>query len=324
MELEKEGGWLNKNTITAFRDYVQLIGKHFAGRVNHYYTINEIQIILKLGYATGEHAPGKTLTNDQIFIVAHNLLLAHGHAVSALREIDQNLKIGIASTGKLAYPKGETKSNLDTAYLTSFKVDENDWFFSHSLVLDPIVFGCYPEGLDKICPSYQDYINEGDLEIISAPLDMIGANIYNGQEVDIQGILVTRSPSFPRNSLGWPVTPKILHYGPLFLNKRYNLPIYITENGHSLLDEVGPNQRIDDSERIIFLENYLSNLKLALDDKADVRGYFHWSLTDNFEWHNGYQDRFGLVFIDYQNIKRIPKDSYFWFKNYIKKEKYPC
>ena len=153
---------------------------------------------------------------------------------------------------------------------------------------------------------------------------MIGANIYNGQEVDIQGILVTRSPSFPRNSLGWPVTPKILHYGPLFLNKRYNLPIYITENGHSLLDEVGPNQRIDDSERIIFLENYLSNLKLALADKADVRGYFHWSLTDNFEWHNGYQDRFGLVFIDYQNIKRIPKDSYFWFKNYIKKEKYPC
>ena len=164
----------------------------------------------------GEHAPGKTLTTDQIFIVAHNLLLAHGHAVSALREIDQNLKIGIASTGKLAYPKGETKSNLDTAYLTSFKVDENDWFFSHSLVLDPIVFGCYPEGLDKICPSYQDYINEGDLEIISAPLDMIGANIYNGQEVDIQGTQLPAS-IFPR-IIRLASLPKILHYGPLFLN----------------------------------------------------------------------------------------------------------
>ena len=89
-----------------------------------------------------------------------------------------------------------------------------------------------------------------------------------------------------------------------------------------MFDEVGPNQRIDDMNN--YFRKLLSNLKLALDDKADVRGYFHWSLTDNFEWHNGYQDRFGLVFIDYQNIKRIPKDSYFWFKNYIKKEKYPC
>ena len=161
-----------------------------------------------------------------------------------------------------------------------------------------------------------------DMKLISQPIDFYGQNIYNGNRIrmgkDGKPEVVKRYDGFPKTALGWPVTPECLYWGPYFLYERYQSPIYITENGLSCHDTVSSDGKVHDQNRIDFLEGYLKQLKHASENGVDIRGYFHWSLMDNFEWHSGYADRFGMIYVDYRTQERIIKDSGYWYEKVIR------
>jgi beta-glucosidase len=318
--LEDNGGWFNKETITAFQRYAEVIAKTFNNKVFDYVTINEPQIIVNSGYSLGIHAPGKKLSDQDCLKISHNILLAHGYAVRAIRNnSDNKVNVGIASTGNLVSPIEDTEENIYSAYKESFKISENNLFFTHSLFLDPIFLKKYPDSLSDNLKEVVNTFDKNDFDIISEPLDFLGVNIYNGQQVDGQGNYVTRYQGFPKTALRWPVTPNVMYYGIIYLYKRYNTPIIITENGQSCNDRIYSDGKVHDFERIDFMNKYLSNLKITIENQIPVIGYFHWSFSDNFEWHNGYNERFGLVYIDYRTQKRILKDSAYYYSKVISK-----
>lgn len=162
---------------------------------------------------------------------------------------------------------------------------------------------------------------QGGYELIHAVPDFIGLNIYNGCEVYAgemgEAIYSRRAPGFPLTALKWPVTPQVMDWGVRLLHQRYGLPLYITENGQSCNDRIFLDGKVHDPDRIDFLQRYLLCLQNAIQNGADVRGYFHWALTDNFEWCDGYRERFGLIFVDYPTQKRIPKDSAAWYAQVV-------
>ncbi|MEA4966399.1 MAG: GH1 family beta-glucosidase [Oscillospiraceae bacterium] len=307
--LEDQGGWLRRETAEAFCRFAAVIAARLKGKVRHYFTLNEPQCFVGLGLSSGVHAPGKRLPAALCYQAAHHLLLAHGLAVQALRQIDPDAEIGIASTGSVCYPAAPGDDN--DAAREMFRCETGN-FFSHALFLDPIVLGQYPACALPLLPAGY----EADLPIISQPIDCLGANIYNGHEISC-GSDTVRCDGFPRTALKWPVTPDCLGYGTRYLYDRYRLPIYITENGLSCNDRIYSDGKVHDLDRIEFLYEYLTSLQGAIESGADIRGYFHWALTDNFEWNNGYGERFGLIYIDYRNQARIPKDSARWYQRLI-------
>lgn len=327
--LERQGGWENRTTAEAFIEYAELIARHFNGRVTHYTTFNEPQCFLGLGYGTGLHAPGKKLSDQALVRCIHHMLLAHGGAAAAMRAASASpLQIGLVSTGKICYPASDGttglkaaaydgKQALQAAYDATFALQGDDWWFSYAWLLDASVFGRYPEDTEAF-RKLNDAISEADRRIICEPMDYIGLNVYNGIPVDAIGRRVNLAPGFPRTALKWPVTPECLYYGPRFIFERYGLPLIITENGQSCNDRVFLDGAVHDPDRIDFLTRYLDQLKRAAEDGIPVKGYFHWSLTDNFEWHSGYDERFGLVYVDYETQNRIVKDSGYWYRDIIK------
>ncbi len=312
--LEREGGWQNSRTAEAFAGYAALIARHFDGRVCHYITLNEPQCFLSLGYGEGIHAPGLRLNTRALLSCARNALVAGGLAARALRENSAApLQIGVASTGRLCYPVQDTAAARTAAYRASFAMAENDWLFTHSWFLDAAVLGYYPPDAPAMLRNFAERLPSAAWTVIRQPLDFLGVNVYNGTPVDEAGNAVPKNPGFPRTALKWPVTPEIMHYGSQFLYDRYGLPLYITENGQSCNDRIFLDGRVHDPDRIDFLHRYLLSLRKAAEDEVPVFGYFHWSFTDNFEWHSGYDERMGLVYIDYPTGQRIPKDSAHWY-----------
>ncbi len=317
--LEERGGWLNRDTANAFAELCGVFAARFKGRVMHYFTLNEPQCTAYLGYGNGLHAPGKTLGNKELFGILHNLGLAHGLAMKALRGEDASLNIGTVTTGRLCYPSNGEPDGYAAARSASFRLTDDDWAFTHNAFLDPVVFGAYPlqETCDGEVKRLFEAVSPDDLKIINQKPDVIGLNIYNGAEVALGGggepVFTPKYEGYPRTALKWPITPEVLRYGVRLICERYGLPVMITENGQSCNDRVFLDGKVHDADRVDFLCRYLSELKKAAEDGADIKGYFHWSITDNFEWHSGYDDRFGLVYIDYRNQKRIPKDSYYWY-----------
>lgn len=320
--LEDEGGWLNRATAEAFAELAAAVAAHFKGRVKHYFTINEPQCIVALGYGNGLHAPGKRLPQQEQFWAMHHTALAHGLAALAMRKIDPALKIGVATTGRLCYPEPDTPENRRAAEEATYALFDDDWGFVHHWYLDAVVFGRYPEAPGCFLDDMAKRVPLEDWPLIHQPPDFIGLNIYNGSAVkageDGRPEYVRKYEGYPRTALKWPVTPEVLHHGVLSLYNRYKLPLVISENGQSGNDRIFLDGKVHDPDRIDFLHRYLAELEKAIVAGADVRGYFHWCFTDNFEWHSGYEDRFGLVFIDYPTQRRIPKDSYYWYSGVIK------
>lgn len=320
LSLEQSGGWLNRETVDAFANYAAVVAKHFDGRVKKYFTLNEPQCVLSHGYTLGIHAPGKKLPDREVHVIAHNMMVAHGAAVRAIRANSTGkVEVGIASTGTLCYPEKETPENTEAARRASFKVGAAGWQFTHHTILDPIVLREYPSRLEKDAREAVGESFESDLKIIAEPIDFLGLNVYTGVEVDADGKPVPRYKGFPRTALKWTVSPEVMHYGVKFLYERYKLPVYISESGLSCNDRIYLDGKVHDADRIDYLERYLGELQKSVGEGVDLRGYFHWSLTDNFEWQAGYDERFGLIFVDYRTGERIRKDSSFWFENYIKK-----
>ena len=317
LSLEREGGWENRSTAEAFIEYAALIAGHFDSRVKYYITFNEPQCFLGLGYGSGLHSPGRKLSEQAIVQCIHNVLIAHGGAVAAMRSAcTSSLSIGLASTGKVCYPAVNEASAEQAAYNATFALQE-DWMFSHAWLLDAAVLGRYPEKLEPF-RVLNDTISEADSRIIGESIDFIGLNIYNGVPVDNYGHKVKKAAGFPRTALKWPVTPECMYYGPRFLYQRYSLPVIITENGQSCNDHIFLDGVVHDADRIDFLARHLHQLKRIVEDGIPVNGYFHWSLTDNFEWHSGYGERFGLIYVDYETQRRMIKDSGYWYRGVIK------
>lgn len=326
-ELYKKGGWLNPESVTWFADYAAKISDLYSDRVKYFITFNEPQCFIGSGYLSGVHAPGLKVSYKDIFQMCHNVLKAHGAAVAALREnAKQTVKIGYAPTCGAAYPATDRPEDIEAAKQKYFECRPLDKSVMWNLTWwsDPVIFGRYPEDGLELYKEYLPEITEEDMKLISQPLDFYAQNIYNGQKVrmgeDGKPENVERCAGAPKTAIQWPVTPECMHWGPRFLYERYKLPVYITENGMSAHDVVSLDGKVHDPNRIDFLNRYLLELEKAADDGADVAGYFLWSFIDNFEWSKGYTDRFGIVFCDYETQKRIPKDSAYWYKEWIEKQ----
>ncbi len=319
--LYEKGGWLNPEAPDWFEAYAKVVAEHFSDICEYFITINEPQCVVGMGHLKGIHAPGTKCTVEESFRIAHHLLKAHGRAVIALRKYaKQPVKIGFAPTCSVAYPNTDRPEDVEAAKKVYFGFYNpiDDWAWNVSWFSDPVIFGNYPkEGLEKF-KQYLPPITEEDMELIHQPLDFLGQNIYNGYFVqageDGEPEFVKRAPGFPRTASDWPVTPEALYYGIKFLTERYPLPLYITENGMSCHDIVSADGKVHDPNRITFLDSYIGAMQRAYDEGADVRGYFLWSFLDNFEWAEGYKQRFGIVYVDFSSQKRIVKDSAFWYR----------
>jgi len=321
--LENAGGWLSRGTADAFARYCGVVTKCLLGRVHNYFTLNEIQCVVSLGYQSGLHAPGKQLPPCDLFSSYHNLLLAHGLAFRTIRNTDASAKISIASTGRLCYPKTKSPQDLQAAHEATFAISDGDWMFTHHMVLDPVCLGHYPDCSGTFLQPLINAVSPEDMAIINTGMDCLALNIYNGSEIraDENGrpVYVPKMAGCPRTALKWPVTPEVMEFGPRFLWERYGKPILITESGVSCNDFIYLDGKVHDGDRIDFLTKHLRSLGKCSDGGVPINGYFHWAFTDNFEWNYGYGDRFGLVYVDYETQRRIPKDSAAWYSSVIRR-----
>jgi len=319
--LYEKGGFANDESVNWFAEYAKVIALNFSDRVKNIITFNEPQIFIGLGYSAGIHAPGLKAGPKEVFKISHNVLKSHGAAIKVLRELGpSDLKLGIAPTSLFHYPESDSKEDIEAARQMTMALNPNPDEFAMNVTWfsDPIFFGKYPEEGLKMYAEYLPEITESDMELISQPIDFYGQNIYNGSIVrcnsDNKPEFVKRKIGYEVNALKWPITPKAMYYGPKFLYERYKCPIIITENGLACNDVISLDGKIHDSNRIDFLHRYLLEMKKAVEDGIDIFGYLTWSLMDNFEWHSGYSERFGLVYVDFNNFERRIKDSGYWYK----------
>lgn len=333
LALYRRGGWLNRDSADWFAEYARVVADALSDRITHWMTLNEPQVFLGHGHQIGVHAPGLRLGLDDVLLATHHVLLAHGRAVAVLRErARQTPFIGWAPAGSIATPADPSNPrDWDAARTVMFDQfadppartpSDSHSLWNNSYFSDPVVFGHYPEAALKKWSAYLPGIRPNDLKIIHAPLDFYGVNIYNSVAVrsgeDGRPVEVGRGLGYPQTLFHWPVTPESLYYGPRLMAERYRLPIVVTENGLSSMDWIARDGRVHDPGRIDFTARYLSELARALADGVDVRGYFHWSLMDNFEWAEGFKQRFGLIFVDYPTQRRMPKDSFHWYAELIR------
>ncbi len=316
--LEDAGGWQNRETGELLAQFAGVVATHFRGRVRHYFTLNEPQCFIGLGYEAGWQAPGRMLTGEPLLSCWHNAMRAHGMMVQAVRAADPDAQIGLASCGLVCIPERACEADIEAARAAMFSFGQRPdlTLFSHNAFLDPVLTGRYPEHPFFSSPM----ITAEDLALIHQPPDFIGLNFYNAYVVraGAKGPEPVPFPrGYPRTAIRWPITPNMMYFGTKFLYERYGLPIYITENGLSCNDKPYLDGIVHDADRIDFLQRYLREYRRAGEEGVDIRGYFHWSLTDNFEWSNGYEDRFGLFYIDYETLARLPKDSARWYRTVV-------
>jgi beta-glucosidase len=302
-------GWLSRDTPLRFAEYAGLVAGRLADRVAHWVPVNEPNVASLLGYALGMHAPGKALMFDAL-PAAHHLLLGHGLATQALRSAGA-AAVGSANNHAPMWPASD--SDADRAAADLFDTVWNRIF------ADPMLLGRYPEGFGELMgsPSLAD-----DLAVIAQPLDFYGVNYYNPMCVAAPADPTSAMPfdqreipGYPKTDFGWPVVPDGLREQLVILKERYPdlPPVMITENGCSY--GTGPDEHgvVDDQPRIDYLDSHLRAVATAIEQGVDVRGYYCWSLMDNFEWTEGYTQRFGLVHVDYETQVRTPKRSFDWY-----------
>ena len=309
--LQLKGGWTNPDSPLWFEEYTKVVAEKLGDRVKHFITFNEPSVFMGCGCFLGEHAPGYQLSLHDLLHMGHNIHLAHGRAVKVLRDLVADAKVGITLATMPAIPV--SASDEKKAYDDYFDCPLGGFFWTDAYWADPIVFGKYPEELLKEAGDLFPSFTADDMKLISQKIDFIGMNIYQARYVGDW----KRKTGAPHTEIGWDTYDKALEWGVKHFYKRWQLPIYITENGLSCHDWESLDGKVHDPNRIDFLHRYLRGLKTAAEAGCDVRGYFQWSFMDNFEWAKGYNPRFGMVFCDYATQKRIPKDSAYWYKEVI-------
>ncbi len=312
LALQHRGGWLNSAVPDWFDEFTKTVVDRLSDRVSHWFTINEPQVFIGFGYGTGEHAPGLSLPLVDRIRIGHHVLLAHGRAARTIRERSRTApEIGWAPVGHAGIPL-EADRDADAARDHTFSVG-SDPIWSNTWWTDPAFRGTYPQdGLTDFGHLLPAGWERG-MDIVRQPLDFYGFNIYRGTYVrardDGTPETVPVPAGAPRTSFGWEITPEALRWAPRFFYERYRTPVVIAENGMSNTDWLGTDGAVHDPQRIDFLHRYLRELGRAIADGVPVRGYFHWSLLDNFEWAEGYHQRFGLVHVDFATQRRTPKAS---------------
>jgi beta-glucosidase len=329
-ELEDAGGWPSRETALRFADYAGIVADALGDRVRLWATLNEPWCSAFLGYSSGVHAPGRT---DPVASLraAHHLNLAHGSAVAVLREkLRQDAQVAITLNLHEVRPLTDSPADADAAR----RIDA----LANRIFTGPILGGSYPADLlhDTARLTDWSFVQDGDLETTSAPIDLLGINYYTpalvsgepsagGTRSDGHGVsdyspwpaaesVAFHLPPGERTAMGWAIDPSGLYSLLMRVHREHpGLPMMITENGAAFDDYVNPLGEVLDPERIAYLQGHLEAVHRAMAAGADVRGYFQWSLLDNFEWAYGYGKRFGMVYVDYATQRRIPKASAKWY-----------
>lgn len=309
---QDEGGWTNRNLSYAFADYAALMVKRLGDRVTNWTTFNEPGVVAFAGNHWGGHAPG---IQDQkaAYQVAHHLMLAHGLATPAIRSADPSAQVGIVLNLWPAEPETDSPEDVAAARST--------WDQQETLFLDPLFKGHYPLSVYDTVGDDMPAIHDGDLALISQKLDFLGINYYSRHLVNASG-RVERVPGAEYTEMGWEVHAPAMRRLLVQISREYDLPpLYITENGAAFADEVSADGQVHDPRRLDYLKQHFIQARLAMQDGVDLRGYFVWSLLDNFEWSHGFTKRFGLIRVDYDTLQRTVKDSGKWYAEVIRKNR---
>lgn len=306
--LQDDGGWMNRDTAYRFADYAQEVARRFGNRIDAIATHNEPWCTANLGYGNSQFAPGITDARQAIQ-VSHHLLLSHGLAMNAMRTAATSARLGIVLNQWTADPA--TDSELDRAMAELEYARSVQWF------MDPIFKGHYPELALRAHGDNAPVVHHGDMAIIAQPIDFLGVNYYFRSFCSAETPPRTPPGKLGFTDMGWEIYPQGLTELLVKLNAEYMLPpIYITENGMANPDTVNDG-KVTDPERIAYVQMHLDSLKAAMEQGVDVRGYFLWSLLDNFEWNSGYAKRFGIVHVDYATQERTLKNSALWYRDFV-------
>lgn len=315
--LQDQGGWANRDTVEHFVNYARYVFENLGEQVPIWITHNEPWVVSFIGNWFGSHAPG--ITDFQTALrVSHHLLISHGMTVKAYREMGFKGEIGITLNMNPVYPASDKAEDISAAEI--FNEHLNRWFS------DPVLKGSYPE---KLLKWYQKYglfpeIPAWEMEIIHQPVDFLGINNYYSSFIKYDGskwpiFAVETTTGRDRTQMGWEINPEGLYDLLVYLNKEYNgIKIIITENGAAFNDMVNHNGRVEDDNRLSYLYRYLEQAHRAIESGVNLAGYYAWSLMDNFEWGFGYSKRFGLIYVDFSNQKRILKKSAYWYRDVIR------
>ncbi|NVN84494.1 MAG: beta-glucosidase [Rhodopseudomonas sp.] len=310
--LEDRGGWMNRESVAWFTDYATLIGKRYGRRVKRFATFNEPAIFSLFSRSFGTRDRS---ADDKLNRWIHHVNLAHGAAVDALRAQAPGALIGCIHNYQPIIPSSASEADVKAAALV-------DAYWNQAYP-DPQYLGEYPQAIRA---GIEPHMQPGDLARIHRPLDWFGLNHYspvyiNSDPSALIGMGWGPKPAeIPRTPIDWTIEPDAFRDTLLTVSKRYGLPVYVTENGYGRGDDEKPDEigAVADPGRVDFLRSYISALDAAVAAGADVRGYFVWSLLDNFEWDSGYSVRFGLTYIDYKTQRRIPKSSFKWYADVIR------
>ena len=312
--LEDAGGWPARETAERFAEYAAVVAQRLGDRVAHWITHNEPYCASWLGYGLGIHAPGRT-SEAAALAAAHHLLLSHGLAVDAIRREAPGAEVGIVVDSWPAHPATSDPADVEAAHAADGV--RNRWFF------DALLRGEYPLDVERRFEAVLPDVRDGDMARIATPIDFLGVNNYSRTLVRANGGpegMIVRAPVAPLTAMGWEIYPDGMREVLCRLWNDYESPpLYVTESGAAFDDVRTHDGRIHDADRIAYLDAYIAAVDDAIRSGVDVRGYFVWSLLDNFEWAEGYSKRFGLVYVDYPTLERVPKDSFAWLRARIER-----
>lgn len=315
--LQDEGGWPARSTAEAFLGYADAVSQNLGDRVKNWITLNEPFVSAFVGYLEGRHAPGHQ-NIDEMLSAANHLLLAHGWSVPRIREHVVDAQVGIVLNLSPAIPASPSEEDARQA-----RVDDgilNRWY------LDPLTGRGYPEDIQAHFARRDDYIHKGDLEVIATPIDFLGVNYYKRT--------IARSESIPEEEndprevipneevteMGWEVHADGLADILERVHNDYSFPaLYVTENGAAYSDSLDEHRQVIDTKRVNYLNEHIRACGRAIKNGVPLKGYFIWSFLDNFEWAHGYSKRFGIVYVDFATLERIPKQSSVWYRDVIQR-----
>jgi beta-glucosidase len=323
--LGEQGGWLNRDIVQDFADYTEKMVSRLGDRVKHWITHNEPWCIASLGYRQGEHAPGMKDPRSG-WIAAHHVLLSHGLAMQAIRGARSDLKAGIVLNLTPGYAASD--SLPDQEALRRFDGSFNRWY------LDPVFKGSLPQDMiaevEAECGGALDFVQSGDLSLIKQDIDFLGINYYSrgilrgAEDAEGQKPRALTVDPVDITDMQWEVAPQGLRDLLVRLQTEYQpKALYVTENGAAYDEGPDANGRVPDDRRVRYLKKHAAAMLEALEQGVNLKGYFQWSLLDNFEWAYGYQKRFGMVWVDFESQERRPKDSAYWYRDLIQKRIIP-
>jgi beta-glucosidase len=316
LALQNKGGWLNPESVNWFTRYAEVVFKAYGDRVKDFVTFNEPFVFTDFGYVTGAFPPGIKGDYRSKILAGHHVLQSHGSAVRAFRKIVKDGRIGIVLD--YAYNAPATQSEEDVAAAARANKFWAGWYF------EPIVFGRYPQTAAKWFRERGQLppVTEAEMKLIAEPIDFLGINHYfcNYVKADPNNPREGTAPVYPpvqHTLMNWPITEDGFYEMLTYFRKVLKVPLVITENGIALNDIVTVEGTVEDYDRIDYMKRYLSALSRAIEEGLDCRGYCYWSLLDNLEWAAGFKDRFGLVHVDYNTLKRTIKRSGRWYSALI-------